>query len=239
MIDGLCDGAPPLGRALLDVIAAADLPAVARGVRPARLASALTARLAADPTAAFIARIVDAFLDLLRDAHPQEAVRDRIADQLADAIEAERRSVDAQSGPEPADSPITWSRRTSVLPFQIIESIVTGAVEASPGTGTLLGEAMWRIDDLVDLTQDVARGALNGVLLTATGGRHVGGREAVAALESLLGARAIPEAAARAAAHLDAGLRSAEAAGCGRDARELFLTFVQRYAGIPAPHRVP
>jgi len=48
-----------------------------------------------------------------------------------------------------------------VLPFEIIETLATGATTAA---GTDLGEAMWRIDDLVDLGRDASSGALNWIV---------------------------------------------------------------------------
>ena len=128
---------------------------------------------------------------------------------------------------------IECSRLTSVLPFQIIETLAGGA-DAPPSrrAGTLLGEAMWRIDDLVDLCDDARSGALNGVLLAATPDAGVrSGRDLSAALERLLASTDIACAAAEAAERLLAGLQR-----CGGDAADdhgrLFLYFVQRYAGI-------
>jgi hypothetical protein len=107
-----------------------------------------------------------------------------------------------------------------VLPFQIIESLAEAEYGHADSTaGTRLGEAMWRIDDLVDLCQDARNGSLNSILLAA------GGHDGVAALERLLKTTDIARAAGQAADDLQAGLKRA-------DDPTPFLYFVQRYAGI-------
>jgi hypothetical protein len=115
-----------------------------------------------------------------------------------------------------------------VLPFEIVGTL-TLAGHAS-GAARLVGEAMWRIDDLVDLCDDARTGALNAVLLTASGS----GREA---LEWLLASEHIGRAAADAVDSLQRGM---ELAGCpdGTRCRDVFLQFVARYAGI-VPGEMP
>ncbi len=240
LIDGLCDGTPPLGLRFLRVIQAVDLSGAARDRWPAgRLRSALPASLAADPTVAFTARIIEAFLDLLHSCFPGgegSALRDHVGAQLEEALEAESQSVNRPIGLVAGDQLIECSRRTSVLPFLIIEHLATGGQGlCSPTAGTLLGEAMWRIDDLVDLAQDASLDALNAVSLGATEDpRPATAPGPVAALERVLTSHAIPLAAAEAAESLDAGLRAARRGGAGSEDRRLFLSFVQRYAGIAA-----
>jgi hypothetical protein len=246
LIDGLCDGTPQLGLRLLRVIQELDVSSASREPSPRdRLRSALPASLAADPTVLFTARIIDVFFDLLHDSYPGaqgSGVRERVGDLLEQALEAESASVDNSPEPEPAPAPasrdqlIEWSRRTSVLPFQVIEHLAAGEPALpSPTAGLLLGEALWRIDDLVDLTQDASLGALNAVLCAATQnpGRAMDSED-VAALERVLTAQAIPLAAAQAAERLDAGLTAAPGATASSADRWLFLSFVQRYAGFAA-----
>ena len=123
---------------------------------------------------------------------------------------------------------------TSVLPFEIIETLAgANAERVVPSAATLIGEAMWRIDDLVDLCSDARCGALNGVLLAADGvlDPAVGGYR-LDTLESLLASSCIADAAAEAADNLSAGLCQAE-----RDAgRNAFLHFIHRYAAV-APQK--
>ena len=104
-----------------------------------------------------------------------------------------------------------------------------------PTAGTQLGEAMWLIDDLVDLCQDAHSGSLNGILLAATtGAGRPGERDVLAALERLLDSTDIACAAADAAEKLLAGL---QLAGDDHQGTASFLHFIQRYAGI-APLRM-
>jgi hypothetical protein len=240
MIDGLCDGAPQLGLHLLRILEALDLSDAACNKWAAgQLRSALPRSLAADPTVAFTARVVEAFFDLLHSAYPGDqgvALRRRVGAQLAEALEAERTSIDRADVFATYDQLVECSRRTSVLPFQIIELLASGDdAPTGPTAGTLLGEAMWRIDDLVDLTQDARTGALNGVLLAATqeppdaAGSN---GSVVSALERVLASRGIPVASAQAAEFLDAGLKAAPGSRAADDDRSAFLSFVQSYAGI-------
>jgi hypothetical protein len=240
LVDGLCDGAPQLGLRLLQIVQAINLSGAARERWPrGQLRSALPTSLAADPTVAFTARIIEAFFDLLHSVYPGDGgstLRRHVGAQLEAALEAERQSVDRSVELAARDQLIECSRRTSVLPFQIIELLTTGAQPMpSPTAGTLLGEAMWRIDDLVDLTQDARLDALNALLLAAIEKpRHTrsANPSGVAALERVLTSQAIPVAAAQAAECLDAGLKASSGGEAAIADRRLFLSFVQRYAGI-------
>jgi hypothetical protein len=235
MIDGLCDGSPQIGLPFLQVVQQINVRVAAdENWARDRLQSVLPPSLAADATVAFTARVIVAFFDLLHAAYPGSewsALRHDVGAQLESALEAERQSVDhtvARTSGEQLDC----SRRTSVLPFQIIETVATGNHTLPQTTaGTLLGEAMWRIDDLVDLTPDARVGALNGVLLAATDTTHAADAPAVPILEKVLTSGAIPAAATLAADSLDAGLKATAADASDR---QLFLSFVQRYAGIAA-----
>ncbi|MET8545640.1 hypothetical protein ABZW03_34140 [Kitasatospora sp. NPDC004799] len=243
LIDSLCDGAQPLGLELLRRIRSLDLAGIGRSPWPAgRLRSALPAPLVADPTVAFAARLVEAFVDLLHTSHPAEEdapLRDRVGALLEQASAAERLSVELPDGSATRDRLIACSRSTSVLPFQIIEHLATGLPALpAPTAGTLLGEAMWRIDDLVDLAQDAAGGALNSVLLaTADAPRSAPTRDGTAALERVLASGVIAPTAAEAAKYLEAGLTAASGGSGTRADRSAFLAFIHRYAGISSGDR--
>jgi len=237
LVDGLCDGAPQFGLRLLRAIQALGLSGAARerGLGD-RLRSALPASLAADPTVAFTARIIEAFFDLLHSSYPGDerlALRDHVGARLEEALEAEIRSVGRPVEIASRDQLIECSRQTSVLPFQIIEHLATGdCALPSPAAGALLGEAMWRIDDLVDLIQDASYGTLNAVLLAAEAPWPATASDGIAALERVISSHAIPLAAAQAAECLDAGLKAAPGGTAASEDRRLFLSFVHRYAGI-------
>jgi hypothetical protein len=201
------------------------------------LRSAVPATLAADPTVAFTARVIEVFFELLHSSHPDEGgapLRDHIATLLEAALQAEHRSVDRsiEGTHLVRNDLIDCSRRTSVMPFQIIEHLATGGrVLPAPTPGTLLGEAMWRIDDLVDLTQDAVLDSLNAVLLAATHeSPDTWPADPVAAVRRVLTSGAIPSAAAEAVRCLDAGLAAAEGHRLD-EVRRQFLFFVQDYAG--------
>jgi hypothetical protein len=245
LVDDLCDGTPPLGLPFLAVLEDMDLSGAAHDGWPDhRLLSSLPESLTADPTVAFTARIIEAFFGLLHSCYPDQegsALRDHVGALLEVALEAESRSVDRAVGPVAHEQLIEYSRRTSVVPFQIIEHLATGdPALASPTAGTLLGEAMWRIDDLVDLARDAGLDALNGVLLGAT--QEPGpatASDAIATLEKVLRSHAIPLAAAQAAESLDAGLSAAASGPAAGANRLLFLSFVQRYAAIAPSDESP
>jgi hypothetical protein len=235
MIDGLCDGTPRIGLPFLQLVQEMDVAVAADQNWPRdQLQSALPALLATDATAAFTARVVAVFFDLLHVAYPGDqwsALRRNIGAQLESALEAERRSVDRSVALTTREQ-IDCSRLTSVVPFQIIEALASpnhGPPQPTPGT--LLGEAMWRIDDLVDLAADIRVSALNGVLLATTDTTRTTDAAAVPTLEEVLTSGAIPAAATLAVEYLDAGLTAT--AADARD-RHMFLSFVQRYAGIAA-----
>ncbi|MGY3677073.1 hypothetical protein [Streptomyces sp. TE33382] len=237
LLDGLCDGTPALGLEFLRIVQAVDLAGAARDRWPAgRLRAALPAPFSADPTVDFTARMIEAFVDALHAGHPGDegaTARDRVGVLLADALEAEHRTV--QRSPEfvARDQLIECSRRTSVLPFQIIEHIATGTPAlASPTAGTLLGEAMWRIDDLVDLTQDTDDGALNSVLLAAGEPWSASAGDRIGALEEVIASDVIALTAVEAAEHLKAGLAAASDGKAESKVGRQFLSFVQRYAEL-------
>jgi hypothetical protein len=238
LVDGLCDGNAQLGLALLQVLRDVGLSSAAQNPWPdGRLLTALPAPLATDPTVAFTARLIEAFFDLLHANYPGEngsPLRDHIGARVEEALEAERLSVDRSVELAGREQLIECSRRTSVVPFEIIEHIATGGrALTSPSAGTLLGEAMWRIDDLVDLAEDAGHDALNGVLLTVQEEPGTASSpDGTAALQRLLGSDVISRAAAQAAECLDAGLDAAPGATAANAYRSHFLSFVLRYAGI-------
>jgi hypothetical protein len=217
LVDGLCDGDAETGRRLLALLQRHRLAEAAEELRPRGwLRAGIPPALGADPSVAFTVELLETFFETVHAVYPDDELFSRaLGAKLDAALEAERRSVE-WSAATLREQLIECSRRTSVLPFQIIQTLATGdhaPVESS--AATLLGEAMWRIDDLVDLCQDARSGALNGVLLAAAG------------LEDLLDSTDIAEAAGQAAESLLAGLRLA-----GGGHHDQFLCFIQRYAGI-------
>jgi hypothetical protein len=242
LVDGLCDEDAGAGGALLelvqqqDLVGAAELPR-----RRGWLGATLPTAIARDHTVAFTVDVIEVFFEMLHTVFADDAsVRRRraVGVQLADALEAERQTVIRPGDRSLREQLRECSRRTSVIPFQIIETLAGGEhTPSEPTPGTLLGEAMWRIDDLVDLCQDASSGALNGLVLAAMDEppHPAGESDPVAALERLLASTHIARAAAQAAESLLAGLQLASS---GRAALQddlpsrSFLHFIQRYAGI-------
>jgi hypothetical protein len=242
LVDGVCDEDAETGGALLELVQGHDLAKAAEEPRARGwLRATLPPALADDHTVAFTVEIIETFFATLHAVYPNDAwlqQRRGVGTQLGSALEAERQSVIGSVNHTTREQLIECSRLTSVIPFQIIEALAGGDHAPTERTaGTLLGEAMWRIDDLVDLCQDARRGALNGVLLAAAEepGHPVGECDLVAVLESLLASTDIACAAALAAESLLAGLQLADG---GRATAQdhlhslSFLHFIQRYAGI-------
>lgn len=209
MIDSLCDSDPRRGAALMEGIRSLDLESAATEQRwqQGRMLASLSAAGVADPTLAFAARVIDAFFSLLHATEPL-SVRREVGRLLADAFRAEQQSI-ALSSAAPADL-LKASRDTSVLPFLIIATLVRGDIDAA----THLGEALWRIDDLIDLEADAQSGALNSLLLEGTPDRF-----------------RIEVVAHEAADHLRCGIGAAD----GRR----FLWFVRRYARLTPVGSIP
>jgi len=241
LVDGLCDEDPEAGGQLLELIGGHDLVEAAEEA-PGHgwLRARLPPRLAADPAVAFTADLVEAFFRMLHAVHlGDRQLRCRVGAQLAAALAAERQSV-GRSSSSPRDQLIECSRGTSVLPFQIIETLVGGDAEpAEPSVGTLLGEATWRIDDLVDLCQDARRGALNGILLAVAEEREpaAGPHDPLVLLERLLRSTHIASAAAEAAERLRTALRLVAGERASTEDHASFLHFIQGYAGITPGER--
>ncbi len=236
LVDSLCDGVPAVGSDLLQALSAADVSGAARDRRPRGwLHDTLGGSVAADPAGAFTVRVVESFFDLVHLAYPGEgdaSLRAGVGSLLEEALEAERQSVDRSDRPATGTHLVECSRRTSVWPFRIIELLATGAPPRwAPTAGELLGEAMWLVDDLVDLSQDASTGALNGLLVSALVDPAPGANPPETALEEVLRSGAVARAANRAADALASGLGTAPGAGA-RQARQLFVSVVQRYAGL-------
>jgi hypothetical protein len=212
LVDGLCDDDTETGVAVLTLMPGPDLAAAvetprARGWLRDRVPPAIQR----NPTAVFTTDIVETFFETLHTLHPGDrwlSRRRRVGAHLTAALAAEHRSV---VRPTDGDDLVECSRLTSVLPFRVIAAVAGGDDSAA----TLIGEAMWRVDDLVDLCQDARTGALNG-LLPAAGLSHLRDGD-------------IARAAAEAAANLRAGLSRQ---GDAPEDVALFRYFVQRYAGI-------
>jgi hypothetical protein len=233
LIDGVCDANAAAGERFLGHFRDADLIGAADGRRgPGWLHAHMPLTLAADDSVSFTVSVTEAFFENLHNIYAEEAdVRRVVGGQLADALEAEAASVCHPFTALSAQRRVECSRATSVMPFEIIETITTAArVTATPSAATLLGEAMWRIDDLVDLTEDARSGALNAVLLKAFQRRGRHDSYDVADLRAVLDSSGIASAAAEAADRLRDGLSLAGIVS--GDDRHAFLQFVQRYAGI-------
>ena len=201
MIDSFCDTASHNGDALLKSLRTFDAEATAIDLlQEGRMLASLPPAPAVDPTITFIARLIDAFYSVLHETHTASVRRD-VGRLLARALAAEQRSVAASSaGPGEL---LEISRNTSVLPFLIMATLVQGDTIAA----THLGEAMWRIDDLIDFHLDAQCGALNSLFIRKTPDCDD-----------------IKAVAREAADHLRAGLGTAD----GRH----FLRFVHRCAGV-------
>ena len=240
LVDGLCDEDRDTGGKFLEILRGLN---VARAAEEARargwLQGALPPRLAENATAAFAVEVIESFFQALHDMYPGDSrleLRSYVGTLLNEALEAERQSI-VRSDHRTRQEMIESSRLTSVLPFQIIETIAAGRRSPhGPIAGTQLGEAMWLIDDLVDLCQDARSGSLNAILLAVTQGEERGPNERIATLERLLASETIGSAAADAAKKLHAGL---QLGGPSSDTAERqlrtasFLQYVHAYAGIP------
>ena len=209
LVDGLCDNEPEAGKQLLRLVQERSVAEAAEQRRGRGwLRSGVPPALALDPTVVFAADVVEAFFEMLHAVYPGGGwlpLRTTVGARLEAALEAERSSVDWSAQSAPRAQLIEWSRRTSVLPFEVVQ-ILAGGRETT--AATLLGEAVWRIDDLVDLDQDARTGALNAILVA--------------------GHEDLGPAAVEAAQKLSAGLQLAAGSSM------LFLWFVQQYAGIQA-----
>jgi hypothetical protein len=215
LVDSLCDGDPDAGTRVLGLLHERGMAKAAEEMRPRGwLQGAVVPALALDPTVAFTVDVIEAFFEMLHAVYSGDRwtpLRREVGAQLEAALEAERRSVGWSADSAPRPELIECSRRTSVLPFEIVRTLVGGA---EPAAATLIGEAVWQIDDLVDLCQDARAGALNAVLLGTT-------------LDRLVETEDIARVAAEAAERLSAGLALAP----GAHAADRFLLFIQRYAG--------
>lgn len=238
LVDGICDSSPVVGRRLLQHIQTADVLAAARGQQTeGGVLAGLPAPLASDPTVAFAGRVIDGFFEQLHSRHPDgqnDQMRRTVGSLMARALKAESQSICGTPAAADTVQLVESSRGTSVLPFQIIEHLSTAGAELPPKTaGTLVGEAMWKIDDLVDLVEDAATGSLNAVLLPTARQRSVDSRRG--GLATVLTSGIIPRTAAQAVQSLEAGVSAASGMGTVGGARDAFLLFVQRYAGIADP----
>jgi hypothetical protein len=243
LIDSVCDEDPVVGRRLLELVAEPDLATAAERELPRRwLRARFPACLERDATIAFTVDIIECFFATLHAAYPGKTgldLRREIGTHLAAALQAERVSAAGLKSSYTRDRLRECSRLTSVLPFEIIETLVgAGDRRRLPTPGASLGEAMWQIDDLVDLCEDAGRGALNSLLISGAPGvwDPSDERTMVGVLERLLASSDIAEAAGRAAENLQLGLERAGGRRPGKDrppATPDFLRFIQDYAGIP------
>ena len=111
------------GGTLLKLVQAHDLVDAAERPRARGwLRTTLPRALAENPSAAFTVDIIETFFEMLPDVYPDDASRRRVGVQLGTALKAECASV-APSANAARDQLIECSRLTSVLPFQIIETL--------------------------------------------------------------------------------------------------------------------
>ena len=85
--------------------------------------------------------MIEGFLEVVHAAYAGDAwstLRRGVGAQLAAALEAELRSVDRGAGVAPRELLLACSRRTSVLPFQIIQAL---ALRRLPPAGAERGDA--------------------------------------------------------------------------------------------------
>ena len=240
LIDGICDDDRPAGLRMLDLIESGDVATAAVHQRPRGwLRVRLPDDLQSDAAASFAVDVVETFFSMLHAAFPNDRslrLRENVGAQLAAAMRAERSSLTASLTRTAPEALIRWSRATSVLPFQIVATLASGddsVVES--GAAALVGEAMWRIDDLVDLCDDAAAGALNAVLVDAFAAapeHGFGDRQRLSVVESLLGSGRIADVAAQAAEDLAGGLRLVSRGRPRSREQQMFLYFTQRYAGV-------
>lgn len=239
LVDSLCDEDSGIGMTLLGFLDGDRLMACAEMPRQRGwLHSALPAALAGVAAVAFAADLIEVFFQELHAVYPgKHSLRRGIGAQLAAALVAERDSVSWLPDRSERERSLQSSRLTSVLPLQIIESLARGSITTEEkSAGILLGEALWRVDDLVDLCQDARGGALNSLLLRALDDapRSGNAHDPVTALERLLGSTDIAEAAAEAAQCLVAGLRLGDGVQPAERGGTIpaFLYFIQSYAGV-------
>ena len=241
LVDSLCDEDSEIGLALLGFLNGDTLMACAESPRRRGwLRKALPATLAGNAAVTFAADLIELFFEELHAVFPGErSLRQRrgVGRQLAAALMAERDSVcwSKMAGGEIAgrERLLESSRLTSVLPLQIIESLACGTIATEEvSAGTLLGEALWRIDDLVDLCQDARSGALNSLLLRAMDDAPEIAHDPITALGRLLKSTDIAQAATEAAQCLAAGFKLIDSQPAHPSTVAAFLQFIQSYAGV-------
>jgi hypothetical protein len=241
LVDSLCDGDSQIGMNLLGSLNGEKLMDCAE--KPQKrgwLRTVLPAAIGRDAAIAFAADLIEVFFQELHTVYPGDHrldMRRYIGRQLATALAAERDSVCWSQDTGARERSLQSSRLTSILPLQIIETLARGhAATEAKTAGTLLGEALWRIDDLVDLCQDARSGALNSLLLFAMNdpSQVIKGYDPVAALKRLLVSKEIAQTAAEAAVCLASALGIAGGVWATRPGGAIpaFLHFVQSYAGV-------
>ncbi|HTA13603.1 MAG TPA: prenyltransferase/squalene oxidase repeat-containing protein, partial [Solirubrobacteraceae bacterium] len=198
LVDRLCDESASTGERFLELVHAEDLAgAIEHPGRGSWLSDLLAEPFLSDAQVAWTVAVIEAVIAELHSVYPGEAHLSRrrlLSGQLVQALDVQRQTIHWSEHAEP-ERLIERSRSKSVLPFEIIQTL-SGAA-SRPSVGTLLGEATWRVDDLVDLCRDGRSGSLNGVLLAAGDRCESDGR--LHALERLLACDRIETAAKQAA----------------------------------------
>ena len=156
LVDGICDADVATGEQLLDHFHDADLVGAASHRRgPGWLHAEMPLFLAADDGVAFTISVTEAFFENLHNIYADNAdVRRIVGEQLADALKAEtasvRRPLTALSA-ETEDRVLQSNFGTALRDHRDDHDRPScHTVQRA----TMLGEAMWRIDDLVDIIDD-------------------------------------------------------------------------------------
>ena len=214
LIDSISDADVDQGSRLLELFHRGDVADAATRPRPRGwLRMTLPDDLESDPAVVFAVDIVEAFFDTIHATFPGEPwlpLRGRIGHQLAAALDAERWSIAPSRGNASSQQLARCSHDTSVLPFEIVGTLAGHTA----GAASNLGEAMWRIDDLVDLCDDARTGALNSLMLAASANDS-------RALEDMLASGRIDRVATEAGDALGSGDGTAEGRRSKRPSRRV------------------
>ena len=168
----------------------------AEAVAPSELQR--TARTAEEPEIRLLLQVIAGVYERLhRLGAGSRGAYEKVTSLLALAYAAEIRSAACDAAP--TSERLEIARAKSTLPFVIIDAIGELRHERN-GSGALhdaviseIGTIFWLTDDLVDLVGDSRSGALNAILIGATGGE---GLDIGASLRRLLEGRAIEETTA-------------------------------------------
>jgi hypothetical protein len=131
----------------------------------AGLALTKTASNVADTGVRILLKIIGTFFQALHsDASMLEPISHaNLKDLIGGAYDAQMRA--SLWGSQPQEALPSLSRLKSTLPFLIIGQLASGS-SYDQGPGMKIAEVFWKLDDLVDLTEDLAGGNINAILLS-------------------------------------------------------------------------